>query len=62
MDCNWARSSDYYNEKCGPRARYWQARTYPWWMWYTMPIAIGALLMLGYAAFWVGMAYVKTHA
>jgi hypothetical protein len=50
MDCNWARSSDY-NEKCGPQARYWEARPYPAWLWPVGPVAIGLALVIGYVEF-----------
>lgn len=51
MNCNTARGRDY-DERCGPQARYWQARTYPAWLWTAAPIAIGLVLIAGYAEFW----------
>jgi hypothetical protein len=49
MDCNWARSSDRDN-KCGPQARYWEARTYPAWLWPAGSTAAGFVLFVAYIA------------
>jgi hypothetical protein len=49
MSCNTARSGAY-DERCGPQARYWQARTYPAWLWAAGPVILGAAGLAAYAA------------
>jgi hypothetical protein len=48
--CNNARSSDY-AERCGPQAWYWEARSWPAWLWNAAPVAISLVVTIGYIAF-----------
>jgi hypothetical protein len=48
--CTVARSSDY-NERCGPRARYWEARRYPAWLWTLGSATAGGAVGIAYFGF-----------
>jgi hypothetical protein len=49
MHCNSARGYD--REHCGPQARFWEARSYPPWVWTVASMGIGAILTAAYIAF-----------
>jgi hypothetical protein len=53
MSCNTARRND--RERCGPQARFWEARGYPAWIWMIGSAGAGLIITLTYIAFlrWV---------
>jgi hypothetical protein len=53
MPCNAARGGD--RERCGPQARFWEARHYPAWVWMMGSVGAGLIITITYIAFlrWV---------
>lgn len=49
MYCNTARGSD--RERCGPQARFWEARRYPAWGWPIGSMGTGVIIVIAYIAF-----------
>jgi hypothetical protein len=49
MSCNTARGRD--RERCGPQARFWEARGYPAWVWMVGTVGIGLIITITYVAF-----------
>jgi hypothetical protein len=49
MYCNSVRI--YERERCGPQARFWEARGYPAWVWMVGTIGIGLIVTITYVAF-----------
>jgi hypothetical protein len=49
MSCNDARGRD--RERCGPQARFWEARRYPAWVWRIGVVGAGLTLTIAYIAF-----------
>src|SRR5262249_18404111 len=50
LGCDVARN-DSYGDRCGPHARYWEARRYPRWVWVAGAMIVGSILLGGYFAF-----------
>jgi hypothetical protein len=48
MSCNTARGKD--RERCGPHARFWEARSYPAWVWRIGVVGAGLTLIVAYMA------------
>ena len=53
MYCNSART--YERERCGPQARFWEARRYPAWVWVAGSIIAGVVILAAYIAFLRGV-------
>lgn len=53
MSCNAARGND--RARCGPQARFWEARSYPAWVWRVAVVSAGLTIIMAYMAFlrWV---------
>ena len=48
MYCNVARGHD--RQRCGPQARFWEARRYPAWVWTIGSIGAGLVITIAYIA------------
>ena len=49
MHCNSARFRD--KDRCGPQARFWEARDYPAWVWMAGSMIAGVVILTAYIAF-----------
>jgi hypothetical protein len=49
MSCNAARGKD--RERCGPQARFWEARDYPAWVWKVGVVGAGLASTIAYIVF-----------
>jgi len=53
MYSNAARGND--RERCGPQARFWEARSYPAWVWMIGVFGAGLTIIVAYMAFYIGV-------
>ena len=48
LACNSARGHD--RDRCGPQARFWEARHYPPWVWMIGSVGAGLIIIIAYIA------------